>query len=97
MPRYTYACMRGHEREIIIPTYRDRGCETLICACGETMGRTLAMGQGLCYFEEGRGRLIENMSHQPQLVTSHEQHKRLMKEHKVEWANPGRGMPGQWI
>lgn len=60
------------------------------------MTQALSVGRGLTWFEEGRGRWIENLGDDPVYVTSHEQHKRLMKENAVEWATPSRGMPGSW-
>ena len=97
MPMYEFRCLNQHSTDLYCASPDDKGCRTAICEqCGETMGPVLAFGQGLCFYEEGRGQWIENLADKPVYVTSHEQHKRLMREHKVEWATKGRGMPGQW-
>lgn len=97
MPLYQLQCPNGHQAEQFCHHADDKGCRTTICEqCRETMGYVIAYGQGLCYYEEGRGHWIENLADKPVYVTSHEQHKKLMKQHKVEWATKGRGMPGQW-
>lgn len=97
MPLYDFICPQGHEvfdKYVALAAYADAQiCEV----CGEALQRKLSMGQGLCYFEEGRERVITNMGHLPVRVRSHEEHKRLMKQHQVEWATPGRGRKGQWV
>ena len=97
MPLYKLACLAGHESEEFCHVADDKGCRTVICACGETMTYVPAYGQGLCYFEEGRIRKIENMGHEPVYVTSHEHHKAEMKKRGLEWATMGRGCKGQWV
>lgn len=98
MPLYKMTCLNGHDAEQFVHAADDKGCRTAICeTCGETMGYTLSVGQGLLYFEQGRIRRIDNMGHEPVYVTSHEMHKREMKKHKVEWATLGRGCKGQWV
>jgi hypothetical protein len=96
MPLYKLQCLSGHESEEFCHVPEDKGCRTVICDCGETMTYVPAYGQGLCYFEEGRIRRIENMGHDPVYVTSHEHHKRLLRERQLEIGPAGRGMPGQW-
>jgi hypothetical protein len=61
------------------------------------MAPVITYGQGLLYFEEGRGRMIWNLGDQPVQVKSHEEHKRLMRINKVDFANRGTGYPGQWL
>ena len=87
MPLIAYGCPEcGAATEHFVHVMADRGCLTPLCPCGSTMGPMLSMGRGLTYFEEGRARIIHNLADQPVTVTSHEQHKRLMREHKVDWA-----------
>lgn len=98
MPLITMQCIHGHSVDQYVHTLSDRGCRTMICrVCSQTMGPTLSVGRGLLYFEEGRPRIIEHMTHEPQVVTGHRQHQKLMAKHKVEWANRGTSFPGQWI
>lgn len=81
MPCYTLQCLNGHEEDIYLPTWKERGVQTYICPlCRHSMGRTLSMGAGLLFFEEGRGRWIRNLGHEPVYVTTYAQHERLMKE-----------------
>ncbi len=97
MPLYDYRCDNGHDtRDKYVPLakYADQQrCEQ----CGAAMTKLLSMGRGLCFFEEGRGRWIENLADEPVYVTSHEQHRRLMKENKVQWATLGQGRKGCWV
>jgi len=66
------------------------------CECGGVLSSLPSWGRGLTYFEEGRGRWIHNMADEPVYVTSHWQHKELMKKHGVAEAPPRRGTPGCW-
>lgn len=96
MPLYDYRCEQGHEvldKYVPLAKYAD----SQQCDCGAPMTKLLSMGRGLLFFEEGRGRLIENLGDQPVYVTSHEQHRALMKQHKVQWATQGQGRPGCWV
>ena len=86
MPLLALRCLNDHAAEQYVHAPDDRGTETRVCACGETLAPILSVGSGLTYFEEGRGRWINNLTVDPIYVTSHAQHQRLMREHKVEWA-----------
>lgn len=98
MPIIARQCIHGHTKDEFVHTHQDIGVRTLLCPeCQCTMGKILSMGQGLCWFEEGRGRWIPNIAKDPLYITSHEQHKRLMKEYKVDWATEGRGRKTGWI
>ena len=97
MPLYALECTQGCAKEEFCHVAEERGIQTHICPHGEVMTYTLSVGRGLTWFESGRPRIIENIADQPVVVTSHEQHKRLMREHKVEWATAGRGRKGSWI
>ena len=111
MPMYLYRDESGHEREEFTASADDKGCRTLICqVCRSTMAPVIAFGRGLCYFEEGRARRIWNLENadgrdaqgnkiqaKPVYVRSHEEHKRLMKQRGVDFANRGVGYKGQWI
>jgi hypothetical protein len=96
MPLYEYTCINGHSRDTFLHSSNYLSLSPVICECGETMTRRLSMGRGLTWFEEGRPRVIENMGVYPVTITSHEQHKRLMRERNLEWVPPSRGMPGCW-
>jgi hypothetical protein len=99
MPLYTYRCEAGHEKDEYVRHPDDKGTSTTLCRrCGgATMSSVITFGQGLCYFEEGRGRLIWNLGPEPILVKSHAEHKKLMRLNKVDFANRGTGYPGQWL
>lgn len=95
---YTYRCEAGHEREEYVRQIDDKGCQTHLCrVCQSTMAPVITYGQGLVYFEEGRGRLIWNLGPEPVLVKSAGEHRRLMRINKVDFANRGTGYPGQWL
>lgn len=110
MPLYDYACESGHIDERFFHNAKQAE-EILPCRkCGFMAHRQLSMGQGLCYFEEGRARRIWNLERsderdskgnllpsKPVYVRSHQEHKRLMRERGVDFANKGRGYSGQWI
>ena len=99
MPLYRHRCPEcAVEQDVFEHHPDDRGCRTILCACGSSMGPVLSVGCGLTYFEEGRGRWIHNLGHAPVYVTSHEQHKREMKKAGVTWAT-GRKVTGTggWV
>lgn len=98
MPLYEFGCLNDHVVERFIHSAADLGAATYICElCLESMGPRLSVGSGLLYFESGKPRVIHNLGHEPVVVTSHEQHKRLMRERGVEWATRGRGERGCWV
>ena len=98
MPTYTFRCEAGHEHDEFVVHPDNKGCQTHLCrACKSTMAPVITYGQGMLYFEEGRSRMIWNLGHEPVHVTSAEQHKRLMRINKVDFANRGVGYPGQWV
>jgi hypothetical protein len=70
--------------EQYLATWENYGCETRFCACGGTYAPALSVGRGLTWFEEGRARVIQNLG--GVAITSHEQHKRIMRERNVEMA-----------
>lgn len=109
MPMYLYKDEAGHEQEQFAMVSDDKGCVTVFCKhCRSTMAPVLAFGQGLCYFEEGRAQRIynletiqrdaqgRNLGVKPVYVRSHGEHRRLMKQAGVDFANRGVGYPGQW-
>jgi DNA-directed RNA polymerase subunit RPC12/RpoP len=97
MPMIETQCIEGHKKPRFLHVKKDYGTQTYVCEkCGHTMSEALSMGRGLTYFEEGRGRWINNMGDQPVYITSHEQHKRIMKERGLTMWTPSRGMPGAW-
>jgi hypothetical protein len=99
MPLYQFVCPEdATARETFDHVAEDLGAATILCACGSTMARVLSVGRGLTYFEEGRARVIHNLGHEPVTITSHEQHRRLMRERGLEWAT-GRAVQGTggWV
>ena len=87
MPLYTFADLDGHTADAFEHSPLDLGARTILCGqCGATMAPVLSLGRGLTYFEEGRGRWIENLGPEPVYVTSHGQHRRLLRERKLDWA-----------
>ena len=97
MPLYKTLCLNGHESEQFCHHADDKGCRMTVCEqCGETMGYVAAYGQGLCFFEQGRERVIHNMGHEPVTISSPAQHRAEMKKRNLELATR-RGMPGQWV
>lgn len=82
MPMINLQCLNQHRDEAFLHHWADHGCRTRLCWCGEALAPAFSAGRGLTYFEEGRARYIENLG--GVWVTSHEQHKRLMKERGVE-------------
>lgn len=96
MPMFDFACECGYNGDRYVHTYKDKPQSPICDECGGEAKWTLSLGKGLTFFEEGRGRWIENLADQPVYVTSHAQHKKLMKEHGVELAGSKTGMPGCW-
>jgi hypothetical protein len=80
---YEFECSQGHQKEVYEHARDDLGCDTILCHCGHTMSPVPSYGRGLLYFEEGRGRWIHNMGHEPVYITSKAQHIREMKKHGV--------------
>lgn len=88
MPRYDFVCPSGHTTEILYQSWRQakamEPCET----CGSQAMRIISIANPALYFEEGGGgRMIENLGHEPVMVTSAKQHKDLMKQAGVTWAS----------
>jgi len=82
MPMLQLHCLNGHAAEQYLHVGEDRGAQTRLCACGETLAPALSVGRGLTWFAEGRARVIDNLG--GVTITSHEQHKRVMKARGVE-------------
>lgn len=98
MPLFVWQCSWcDTQQERFVHHPDDKGCATYICSCGGTMAPVLSVGNGLLWAEEGRGRWIHNMGHKPVYITSHEQHKRLMKQRKLELAGARPGQKERWI
>lgn len=99
MPLYLFRCPEcGAARERFYHVAEDKGCDVVLCACGSTMGPVLSVGQGLTYFEEGRGQWIRNLGHEPIYVTSHAQHQKAMRQAGVDWATKWpRQKTGGWV
>ena len=99
MPLYGFRCEDcGASKDKYIHRAADRDSHEFHCEdCKGTMARTLSLGRGLTYFEEGRGRWLENIAPTPQYVTSHGQWRQLLKEHGREWVGAPYGEKGCWV
>lgn len=85
-PLYDYRCEHGHCDERFFHTAQ-AAQDTLPCrVCSGLATKLLSVGRGLLAFEEGRGQWLTNLGDKPVYVTSHEQHKRLMKQYGVTYA-----------
>jgi len=98
MPIYNYKCPSGEMSvDRFKHTAQERFTHEEACPhCGRPLVLGLSVGRGLTYFEEGRGRWLENIAPTPQYVTSHGQWRRLLKEHNREWVGARRGEPNCW-
>lgn len=94
MPMYNLQCLEGHTSEIFVHHPRDLGCEVRQCHCGNSLGLVFTAGTTLTWFEEGRGRWIHNLGHEPVYLTSHRQHQEAMKRAGVTQGQP-RSMRGR--
>jgi hypothetical protein len=96
MPVINVMCLLGHRSEIYLHTWDDYGAATRVCACGHSLAPAFSPGTTLTWFEEGRGRWIENLGHEPVYITSHRQHREAMKKAGVTQGTPNhfRGLPG---
>ena len=63
-----------------------KGCETVICKCGNTMGPLPSFGKGIAWIEEGRPRTFYNIGPQPITVTSQKQYREALRRHGVREA-----------
>lgn len=110
MPLYDYRCDDGHCDERYFAAASQAGDHLPCRLCGQPAHKQFSVGRGLCYFEEGRARRIWNLERsderdkdgnlipsKPVYVRSAEEHKRLMRQRGVDFANKGRGYSGQWI
>lgn len=95
MPVYDFQCANEHVKEVFVHVRDDLGCETIICnRCGHGMAPVSSYGRGLLFFEEGRGRWIENLGPEPVYITSKKQHAEVMKKRGVEEAPADMGFGG---
>ena len=98
MPMYEFRCTEGHSADVFAHHHNDKSSQTQICSvCGNSMGPVIAFAKPLLYFEEGRGRWVNNLGPSPIYVTSHAQLHREMKKAGVSFAGNRRGTPGSWI
>jgi hypothetical protein len=99
MPLYNYRCPNDH---LSVDRYKrradDRDTHNETCTeCGEQLVRGLSMGRGLTYFEEGRGRWIENIGPKPEYITSHGQWREALKRNGREWVGARYGEKDCWV
>ncbi len=87
MPIYEHRCLNDHSRDVFEHHPDNLGCDTIICeTCGHSMAPVPSYGRGLLYFEEGKGRWIHNLGHDPVYITSRKQHIEAMKRAGVSEA-----------
>jgi hypothetical protein len=87
MMLYDFACAEGHTKEVFVHVRDDLGCETIFCdKCDHGMAPIPSYGRGLLFFEESRGRWIQNLGPQPVYITSKKQHIEAMKKAGMEEA-----------
>ena len=97
MPIIEYRCDADHVDDRFFHR-ADQALDLLPCRnCASMAHKCLSLGSGLVYFEEGRARVITNLSDKPQVVRSTTEHNKLMKQHGVVNAGSGRGHPGSWV
>jgi len=96
MPMFQARCKCGFEGDKFLHRGDDK---TKYQPCPECMNRlefVPSFGIGLTYFEEGRGRWIHNLGHEPVYITSPGQHRRECEKAGVAPASPKRGEKGCW-
>lgn len=87
MPIYTYQCERcGMEEDHFAHSFKNALFSWDCKECPGVMHKIIAASAPALWFEEGRGRWIENITHQPVYVTSPAQLKDLEKKHGVTHA-----------
>lgn len=85
MPMLALQCTDGHTGEQFLHTIQDLGAQTRLCPeCGHSLAPALSVGRGLTFFEEGRPFLMQHGVPTPILITSHAQHKRVMRQYGLE-------------
>jgi len=98
MPLIALRCLNDHQTEQYVHAPDDKGTETRLCQCGETLAPILSLGSGLTYFEEGRARVIWNLGPEPITIRSHEQHKKEMRKAGVDWSTGWKtNKTGGWV
>jgi len=89
--------MCGRTADNFVHDYRDKGCRTMICDCGTTMGPVVSFPNTNLYFEQGRPRTIWNLGPEPVTVRSHREHKEAMKKAGVVEAGALKNQKGTWV
>jgi hypothetical protein len=85
VPMLSLQCAEGHQADQFVHTLADVGAATRLCPqCGHTLAPTLSVGRGLTFFEEGRPFVMTHGVPHPIRITSHEQHKKVMKRYGLE-------------
>jgi len=84
MPIYAYQCRScQHEEEHFLHSFEKAQQTFYHCLCGTVMKRIIGQSAPALWFEEGRGRWIQNLSDKPEYVTSKAQLRQLEKKHGV--------------
>ena len=95
---YKVGCPCGYRGEKYLHREFDRNALPRCpdSSCGGVLDFMMSYGTNLRYFEESRGRWIENMTDEPIYITSYKQYQDECKKHGVAPAPARRGMPGCW-
>ena len=82
---HSLQCVNGHSADQFLHAAADLGAQTRLCQqCGHTLAPSLSVGRGLTFFEEGRPFVLEHGVPKPITITSHAQHKKVMKHYGLE-------------
>jgi len=84
MPIFVYRCENClNQEDHYSPTFQSSPVCWKCQYCGRRMPKIIAPSAPALWFEEGRGRWIENLTDTPQYVTSKAQLKKLEKQYGV--------------
>ena len=79
MPLYEFRCDNDHIQEHYLLVDARNSMRINCLECGKLMKR-MPGGNPMLFFEEGRGRWIHNLGHEPIYITSKKQHREAMKK-----------------
>ncbi len=94
---HDYTCLNGHDWEALEQTTLGNDDWSVCPECALVGERQLGGRGRQLYYEEGRARVDWHLGPAPVVITSEQQHQRLMKKAGVTLAGTRRGMKGQWI
>ncbi len=94
---WDYRCPDGHLTEKLVDSRWDETDFCEVPECGKVAKKQIGGKGRQLYYEEGRARVDWHLGPAPVVITSEQQHQRLMKKAGVTLAGTRRGMKGQWI